>query len=330
MSRPRLPPELLDNVVDFLHDSRNTFKSCCLVSKSWIPRTRKYLFADIKFRFLEDLQLWELAFPDPSISPACCAKTLAIGSPQVIAAAAGGGGWVLAFSRVVHLTINTLETDSEPIAISLIPFHGFSPVLKSLRVVSATLTLSQTFDLIRSFPLLEDLSTYIDVDDPTENYGFDKQPAITQPSPAFTGSLELFSPIGTDPFVPRLLALPNGLRFRNLDLTWYRDGDPSSTSALVEECCSTLERLKIDAKVGTMGTSVLRACRHEWLIFFYSLSAFSTRQPRQCNETRGLNLYMLAASKLDSQDTPNRHTEAQKTRMGHVEHACLARPPRGC
>ena len=41
---------------------------------------------------------------------------------------------------------------------SFLPFHGFSPVVKSLRVDFATLPLSQIFNLILSFPLLNDLS----------------------------------------------------------------------------------------------------------------------------------------------------------------------------
>ncbi|KAF9644347.1 hypothetical protein BDM02DRAFT_3103092, partial [Thelephora ganbajun] len=46
---PYLPPETLDYIVDFLHDNRETLEQCCLVSKSWVPRARKHLFADIKF-----------------------------------------------------------------------------------------------------------------------------------------------------------------------------------------------------------------------------------------------------------------------------------------
>ncbi|KAF9644805.1 hypothetical protein BDM02DRAFT_3066647, partial [Thelephora ganbajun] len=44
-----LPPEILDYIVDFLHDTPETLKQCCLVSKSWVSRTRKSLFADIEF-----------------------------------------------------------------------------------------------------------------------------------------------------------------------------------------------------------------------------------------------------------------------------------------
>ena len=49
MSSPYLPAELLDYIVDHLHDTKDALKSCGLLSKSWIPRTRRRLFANILF-----------------------------------------------------------------------------------------------------------------------------------------------------------------------------------------------------------------------------------------------------------------------------------------
>ena len=246
MSPRNLPPELLDHIADFLCDSSDALKSCCLVSKSWIPRARKHLFAEIQFRTIDDLESWEAIFPDPSTSPVHYTKTL-FGCCSVVAAAAKEDRWVSAFSSVVHLTMSTLKTGSSPMAISLVPFHGFSLALKSLRLVSATFTPSQIFDLICSFPLLEDLSLHTTAHVPTKDGDFKKQPTIIQPSnlPAFTGSLTLSARHGMDPFVSRLLSLPNDLHFRNLDLAWYLAADVSSSTELVEGCCSTLESLKI-------------------------------------------------------------------------------------
>ncbi|KAL4246646.1 hypothetical protein ABKN59_008145 [Abortiporus biennis] len=42
-----LPQELTDTIIDFLHDDRNTLKSCSLVCHSWIPATRFHLFRRI-------------------------------------------------------------------------------------------------------------------------------------------------------------------------------------------------------------------------------------------------------------------------------------------
>ena len=87
---PYLLPELLDDVVYFLHNSGDTLEGCSLVSNSWIPRTRKYFFAKIRFHCAEDLESWSAGFAGPSTSPACCTKTLVIDPPHVIAAAGIG------------------------------------------------------------------------------------------------------------------------------------------------------------------------------------------------------------------------------------------------
>jgi len=52
MSRS-LPPEILDLIVDHLHDEPTALKACCLVSKSWVPRTWNHLFALVEFCVLQ-------------------------------------------------------------------------------------------------------------------------------------------------------------------------------------------------------------------------------------------------------------------------------------
>ena len=139
MSNPILPAELLDHIVDHL-DTICALRNCCLVSKSWIPRTRKHLFTKINFDVGQKLHSWKRTFPDPSTSPACYAKTLSIDClPAVTAADAEVGGWIRSFSRVVHLE---MDSNSEAVIesmISFVPFHGFSPFIKSLRIDSALL-----------------------------------------------------------------------------------------------------------------------------------------------------------------------------------------------
>jgi hypothetical protein len=76
---------------------------------------------------------------------------------------------------------------------SLVPLHRFSPVVKSLSVTLYVLLSPYIFDLILSFPLLEDLTVtirykaMIDDDD-----GSDWPLTSTQPAspPMFTGSLK--------------------------------------------------------------------------------------------------------------------------------------------
>lgn len=262
MSNLYLPEELLDHVVDLLHDTRDTLKSCSLVSKSWIPRTRKHLFARVGLHREANLQSWKNTFPDPSTSPAHYTQTLSIVFPLVITAAdAGEGGWIPTFSRVVHFEVDIRKT-SPPV--TLVPFHGFSSAIKSLCVTFADFPPARVSSLIHSFPLLEDLSAV--------SYGrfngddrFDEKPVTTQPSspPAYTGSLVLFLKTGMDPIVSRLLSLPSGLHFRELSLAWNHSHDVPLTMALVESCSSTLESLCINCHL--IGTSVGHFFPYRWL-----------------------------------------------------------------
>ena len=69
---PYLPLETLDYIVDLLHDESPALKECCLVSKSWIPRTRRHLFAHIRFYSADNLKSWKKTFPDPTIISTPC------------------------------------------------------------------------------------------------------------------------------------------------------------------------------------------------------------------------------------------------------------------
>jgi hypothetical protein len=241
MSIPQLPAEILDHIIDHLHDTAVALRNCCLVSKSWIPRTRKLLFADVNFLTTKSLQSWKETFPDPSTSPAYYTKTLSVSSSEVVTTAdAGVGGWITGFSRVVHLVVG-----SSDYPVSFVPFHGFSPVIKSLRVTIFALPSPHIFNLTISFPLLEDLAVTIhhkalpdDNDD-----GSDWLPSSS--TPMFTGSLELRLWGGMKPVTHWLLSLPGGIHFRKLIWVWFHEENLSLMMALVERCSHTLESLDI-------------------------------------------------------------------------------------
>jgi hypothetical protein len=209
MSDLRLPAEILDYVD--LHDTQDALRNCCLVSKSWVQCTRKHLFADIRF-YPKSLQSWKETFPDPSTSPARYAKKLLIVHPQVVTAAdAEPGGWISGFSRVVHFKVASPTHDLSKL--SFAPFHGFSPVIKSPSVIISAFPASWIFNLILSFPLLEDLSLFVHDNRPGEGSGVDGMPII-QPKPTRTYRFSRSPRVGKGPFTCRLLSLPGGVRFR--------------------------------------------------------------------------------------------------------------------
>ena len=261
MSSPRFPPELLDHIVDILHNKREALKNCCLVSRSWVPRTRRHLFAHVSFETEEVLESWKKTFPDPSTSPAPYTNKLSINClNDLTTMGAEPGDWINGFSNIVDLEAVNRGTRRNEAAASLVPLHGLSPIVKSLRVDFIILPSTQVFDLVLSFPLLEDLTVVTSSDVSVwRNDQSDVLPAVVLPSnlPVFTGSLEL-SRAGTKPFARRLLSLPGGIHFRRLSLTQFYDEDISLATQLVEECSHTLESLDVTCSLYSASTCCLR------------------------------------------------------------------------
>jgi len=155
--RSHLPPEIHDYIVDHLHDEPEALKQCCLVSKSWIPRSRKHLFANIVFYTRRHPRAWKEAFPDLSRSPVHYTHTLAIDPLKTFAMVnAGEDAWAHILSRVLWSGLNGCHNKSE---ISIAPFYRFSSSLKSLRVVTLATLNSKIFNHIWCLPLLENLTS---------------------------------------------------------------------------------------------------------------------------------------------------------------------------
>ena len=268
MPIPHLPEELLDHIVDFLYDGERVSRECCLVSKSWIPRTRKHLFVHAKFVTENDLKSWKKTFPDPLASPAHHAKAMLIGSYHVLRDVdADGGCWLRGFSNVVHLEVKMHDHDrltgTAASAIPLVALHGFSPVIKSLYLGFALLSPSHIFDLILSFPLLEDLYILIFGGSAYNGDGPDGLPTVVQPQnpPTLTGTLSLFLVRGAEPITRRLLSLPGGIHFRKLTHSVSCEEDLPSIMELVEGCSHTLE--SVDITYSLPGTSIWHIRPHQ-------------------------------------------------------------------
>jgi len=237
-----LPPEILDFIVDHLRDEPATLKTCCLASKSWIHRTRKHLFAHVEFCATDPrVESWVETFPDPTNSPAHHTRTLSIVYPvyypHLIKAA--HADTLSSFCSVVHLHVNVSRWYGE--RVPLVPLHGLSPVLRSLRLTSVAVPDSEIFGLICSFPLLEDLALRIINPEPRDG-------RWTTPwtSPRLTGSLELSKGMGgIQPTTRRLLDLPNGLHFTTITVPWLCEQDITSTTDLVSRCLETVQSLKV-------------------------------------------------------------------------------------
>jgi hypothetical protein len=238
-----LLPEILDLVVDHLHDDPATLETCCVVSKSWVPRTQRHLFAHVEFDTLEShraVDLWMKAFPDTSNSPAHYTRALTIrGIPIVTAAGIDVDGWIRTFHNVVHLHLDVFIWGADPA--SLAPSHRLSSTVRSLRLGSTSIPPSEIFSFVCSFPLLEDLALPAF----THENGIERW-ATPSTSPRLTGSLEFCNMLeGIGSPVRRLLDLPSGPNFTKTAPGYINEADLRSTTDLVSRCSDTLEYLDV-------------------------------------------------------------------------------------
>jgi hypothetical protein len=237
MSSPLLP-EILDLVVGFLHDNLDALKTCCLISKSWVHRTRRYLFVHVEFD-LKSHKLWKKTFPDPSNSPARYTRSLLIRTSKVFTFAdVDVGGWIRIFSGVERLGVDVGGYYGG--RISFVALRGLSPTLRSLRLVCRIAPPpSEIFDLVCSFPLLEDLALF-SLSDYSGVGGW----SIPSTSPKLTGCLDLRMHCGFRPTIHRLLELPSGLHFSKIIVSYFSK-DIGLTTDLISKCSDTLEFLSL-------------------------------------------------------------------------------------
>ena len=271
----RCPPEILDGIVDLLHDNIEVLKQCCLVSKSWVPRSRKYLFVVIKFRTPGDLERWKEIFPDPSNSPAHHTRTLSIHCLEAVTTAdAEEGSWIQAFACLTHLEVD----DSSLSLVWFVLCRKFSSTLKSLHIALPALVLPQLFHLIHSFPLLEDLTLRGDT-----AHDYATRTAISLP-PSLTGTLDIFVYHGIASSAHRLLNLSNGLRFQKLKLGRWEERELHLVTGLVEACSDTLGCLDITVDLEGAACSISLLDRSITRASICSVWVQSSDRPLQSDE----------------------------------------------
>ena len=238
---PSLPPEILDLIVDHLHDERTTLDACCRASKSWIPRARRHLFFSIEFSSKSLIGLWIKDFPDPSTSPAHYTRVLSfLGSAPLASAHTLAHPRVRDFRHIIDLQLCGIWGIRE---ISLIPLHGLFPTLKSLSVSLSRISPSEIATLICSFPLLKDLELCHLL---TNNTIATHKWSAPSTFPELTGTLRLSESIPLIPVAFRLmLDLPNSCFCFSRIVLMCHVNHADLAADLVSKCSNTLESLSI-------------------------------------------------------------------------------------
>src|ERR1700722_9015390 len=75
--KPALPTEIQDYILDFLHDSRPTLKTCALVCRAWVPTSRYHLFFNITLQYVSRARSLKMLLENPNCTIQSCAHLLA-------------------------------------------------------------------------------------------------------------------------------------------------------------------------------------------------------------------------------------------------------------
>ncbi len=115
--------ELIDEILDYLHDSPSALKACSLVSRQFYPRTRVHLFREVDCRSPESAQVFDIARDSPDLLH--CIKRIQFR--------------VLNFFLPKHLTaiVDLLHSLSFSVTLSICDYHSSEEQCKWQHVLPA-------------------------------------------------------------------------------------------------------------------------------------------------------------------------------------------------
>ena len=223
-----LPPEIVDHIIDFVDDNRS-LQACSLVAKSWVDRSRVYLFRDVA---LFSHRQWQKVMPTGITSPARYTRSLALvhgNTPR--------GRWITTdnlYPFLAHLrdfrNVENLTLDGwVPSVFSeggLKKYFGhFGENLRSLVLGGERMSPDSFLVLLGLLPNLEDLS----VKECIEGSKTGRVPTV---SPKLSGRLTIR--VHTKSLFPTLCKLP--LRFQEIRLQEHLH----DYQELINACAETL------------------------------------------------------------------------------------------
>lgn len=151
-------PELVDIIIDYLHDDRRSLASCALVAHQWVPSSRHHLFASVTLpstRWLRFLELLDSSFT--TISPHVRALTLTDDQENLEPLTQSIAHLATHLLAITSLSLEMMDwrTLSRDCTATLSSFHQITYLhLSCVRFITG----DDVVDLIHSYPLLEEFS----------------------------------------------------------------------------------------------------------------------------------------------------------------------------
>lgn len=240
-----LPQELVDKIIDELAQfgSIYTLRSCCLVQKRWVERSRRHLFKEITLYAMNHLRNWIKSIPLGPYGPYHHVRSLTyrqgpavLGPKQLLDL---HPGHFTSFTKLESLQIFNLSLSRFTSTSMKKTFEPVGRFMRTLVVKDVVLTLNSLLMFLVHFPRLETLHLGDNLTMVPEKK---KQPPNL---PSLTGGLVLAS-MGSvhKPFVLELSKLP--LRYSELDVEFRWNSEIlNAISHLILTCSPTLEQLTL-------------------------------------------------------------------------------------
>lgn len=236
---PKIPQELVHEILDHLAKETATLRSCSLVAKSWIYPSRSHLFNTLLLT-ATDVVKWNKAFPNPEDSPAMHVKDLSFCyiHPDVPIDFAGR---MPDFSNVQKLTlIGRVATDPAFVfALGQLP-----PSTRSLDITFTKVLTTHIISVIQQLPNLDNLSLM------SSEWGGTIPPGAGKLIQSrLSGKLRLRRKFAHRDLLNMLMEAPAGSQFAEVEI---RDSPMNcfpATLKLVGACQDTLTNLHFSTHV---------------------------------------------------------------------------------
>ena len=243
MPVPYLPLEIVEEIIDMLVGDTKSLLLCSLVSTSWVHRSRRHLFADIKLHSLSDLQSW---FTTSLRSSSNHVRALDLAQNDefkwiIPDSLAGVFNDFTSFHNVRSLTLTGLDLTNFDEHSLTRSFGHFSERLTSLTVKGMTVHPDALLFFVCMFPKLDNLKLdYLTMGKPTIPY---RKPDVT---PRFCGKLSLsnIKSNGTS-MIASFVDPPIPMSFEDVCVVDCRFESPKALKDLFVACQTTMKRIKV-------------------------------------------------------------------------------------
>jgi hypothetical protein len=236
---PRVPQELVDEVLDHLADDVRTLRSCSLVAKSWNYSSYRHIFNRISFT-ATDVTKWNKAFPNPEHSPARHVRDLSFRFIHRDVSIDFADRMPY-FSNVQKLTLSG-RTVVDPGFLSAL--GQLPPSTRSVDINFSKILNTHIISVMRQLPNLDDLSLM------SQEWGGPIPPGSGRLIQGkLSGKLRLRRQFAHRDLLNTLMEIPIGPQFTEVEIRDARIHCFPATLELVSACHDTLTKLHFSTLV---------------------------------------------------------------------------------